>query len=153
VEYLARNVGITEIYASQTPEQKLELVRHETETADTVFMGDGINDAPALAAATVGIAFGQATDVTGEAASAVVLDNSLTRVDELFHIGRHMRRVALESAVGGIFLSLIGVGFAAVGLLPPVAGAIMQEVIDVLAILNAVRATVAPRVLSDTELP
>jgi heavy metal translocating P-type ATPase len=153
VEYLARNVGITEIYASQTPEQKLELVRHETKTADTVFMGDGINDAPALAAATVGIAFGQATDVTGEAASAVVLDNSLTRVDELFHIGRHMRRVAMESAVGGIFLSLIGVGFAAVGLLPPVAGAITQEVIDVLAILNAVRATVAPRVLSDTELP
>lgn len=150
VEYLARNVGITEIHASQTPEQKLELVRRETKLADTVFMGDGINDAPALAAATVGIAFGQTSDVTGEAASAVVLDNSLSRVDELFHIGRHMRRIALQSAVGGIGLSLIGVGFAAAGLLPPVAGAITQEVIDILAILNAIRATFAPRVLSDT---
>ncbi len=149
VEYLAQNVGITEIHASQTPEQKLDLVRRETAGADTIFMGDGINDAPALAAATVGIAFGQTSDVTGEAASAVVLDNSLSRVDELFHIGRHMRRVALQSAVGGIGLSLIGVGFAAAGLLPPVAGAVTQEVIDILAILNAIRATFAPSVLSD----
>ena len=149
VEYLARNVGITEIHASQTPEQKLDLVRRETKNTDTVFMGDGINDAPALAAATVGIAFGQASDVTGEAASAVVLDNSLSRVDELFHIGRHMRRIALQSSVGGIGLSLIGVAFAAAGLLPPVAGAITQEVIDVLAIANAIRATIAPTPLSD----
>lgn len=149
VEYLAHNVGITEIFASQTPEQKLELVRHETEMADTVFMGDGINDAPALTAATVGIAFGQASDVTSEAASAVILDNSLYRVDELLHIGRRMRTIALQTAVGGITLSLAGVGFAAAGLLSPVAGAITQEVIDVLAILNALRAILAPRVLSD----
>lgn len=149
VEYLARNVGITEIHASQTPEQKLDLVRLETKRADTIFMGDGINDAPALAAATVGIAFGQTSDVTGEAASAVVLDNSLSRVDELFHIGRHMRKIALQSAVGGIGLSLIGVGFATAGMLPPVAGAVTQEVIDILAILNAIRATFAPSVLSD----
>lgn len=149
VEYLAKNVGITEIHASQTPEAKLELVRRETKNADTIFMGDGINDAPALAAATVGIAFGQASDVTGEAASAVVLDNSLSRVDELFHIGRHMRKIALQSAVGGILLSLIGLGFASAGLLPPVAGAITQEFIDILAILNAIRATFAPGVLTD----
>lgn len=150
VEHLARSVGISEVYASQSPEQKLDLVRRETESADTVFMGDGINDAPALAAATVGIAFGQTSDVTGEAASAVVLDNSLSRVDELFHIGRHMRRIAIQSSVGGIVLSLIGVGFASAGLLPPVAGAVTQEVIDVLAILNAVRAAFAPKVMSDT---
>jgi heavy metal translocating P-type ATPase len=149
VEYLARQVGIKEIFASQTPEQKLDLVRHETERAATVFMGDGINDAPALAASTVGIAFGQASDVTSEAASAVILDNSLHKVDELLHIGRRMRAIALQSALGGIFLSLVGVGFAAAGLLGPVAGAITQEVIDLLAISNAVRATLAPRVLSD----
>ncbi len=149
VEYLARNVGITEVHASQTPEQKLELVRRETLLADTVFMGDGINDAPALTAATVGIAFGQASDVTSEAASAVILDNSLSKVDELLHIGRRMRTIALQSAVGGILLSLIGVGFAAAGMLPPVAGAVTQEVIDLLAIANAIRATFAPRVLSD----
>jgi P-type E1-E2 ATPase len=149
VEYLARSVGITEVHASQTPEQKLALVRHETELSDTVFMGDGINDAPALTAATVGIAFGQASDVTSEAASAVILDNSLHKVDELLHIGRRMRTIALQSAVGGIFLSLIGVGFAAAGMLPPVAGAVTQEVIDLLAIVNAIRATFAPRVLSD----
>jgi len=149
VEYLARQVGIKEIFASQTPEQKLALVRHETRRADTVFMGDGINDAPALAASTVGIAFGQASDVTSEAASAVILDNSLHKVDELLHIGRRMRTIALQSALGGIVLSLVGVGFAAAGLLGPVAGAITQEVIDLLAISNAVRATLAPRVLSD----
>jgi heavy metal translocating P-type ATPase len=152
VEYLATNVGIKEIHASQTPEQKLELVRRETEHADTVFMGDGINDAPALTAATVGIAFGQATDVTSEAASAVVLENSLHRVDELFHIGRRMRTIALQTAIGGISLSLIGVAFAAAGWLTPVAGAIAQEVIDLLAILNAIRATVSPQVLSDVEI-
>jgi P-type E1-E2 ATPase len=152
VEYLAASVGIKEIHASQTPEQKLELVRRETEHADTVFMGDGINDAPALTAATVGIAFGQATDVTSEAASAVVLENSLHRVDELFHIGRRMRTIALQTAIGGISLSLIGVAFAAAGWLTPVAGAIAQEVIDLLAILNAIRATVSPQVLSDVEI-
>ena len=149
VEYLAKSVGISEVHASQTPEQKLDLVRRETEQADTIFMGDGINDAPALTAATVGIAFGQASDVTSEAASAVVLDNSLSKVDELFHIGRRMRFVAIESAVGGIVLSLIGVGFAAAGVLPPVAGALTQEVIDLLAIFNAIRTIFPPSVLSD----
>lgn len=149
VEYLAKTVGINEVHAAQTPEQKLELVRKETSLADTVFMGDGINDAPALTAATVGIAFGPGSDVTSEAAAAVILDNSLKKVDELLHIGRRMRTIALESAVGGILLSLVGVGFAAAGLLPPVAGAITQEVIDVLAILNAIRATWGPKVLSD----
>ena len=73
----------------------------------------------------------------------------MKKVDELLHIGRRMRTIALQSAVGGIALSLIGVGFAAAGLLPPVAGAITQEVIDILAILNAIRATWGPKVMSD----
>ena len=74
MRYLAEKVGITEVYAGQSPEQKLELVREETKRANTVFMGDGINDAPALTAATVGIAFGQNSDVTAEAAGAVILE-------------------------------------------------------------------------------
>lgn len=149
VRYLAEKVGITEVHASQSPEQKLALVREETAKAPTVFMGDGINDAPALTAATVGIAFGQASDVTAEAAGAVILESSLGRVDELLHIGRRMRAIALQSAVGGMALSVLGMFLAALGYLPPVAGAVAQEAIDVLAVLNALRASFAPRVLTD----
>ena len=149
VRYLADKVGIEEIYASQSPEQKLALVRAETARANTVFMGDGINDAPALTAATVGIAFGQASDVTAEAAGAVILDSSLQKVDELLHIGRRMRRIALQSALGGMLLSVLGMFLAAAGYLPPVAGALAQEAIDVLAVLNALRAALPPKALSD----
>lgn len=149
VRYLAREVGIREVYFSQTPEQKVEITRAETARAATLFMGDGINDAPALATATVGIAFGQNSDVTSEAAGAVILDSSLGRVDELLHIGRRMRSIALISAVGGMALSVLGMGLAAAGWLSPVAGAIAQEVIDVAAVLQALRAAWPPRTLSD----
>jgi len=149
VRYLAEKVGIREIHANQSPEQKLELVREETKRANTVFLGDGINDAPALTAATVGIAFGQQSDVTSEAAGAVILDSSLQRVDELIHIGRRMRTIALQSAVGGMVLSVVGMLFAAAGYLPPVAGAIAQEAIDVLAVVNALRVAIKPSVLTD----
>jgi heavy metal translocating P-type ATPase len=149
VRYLADKVGIQEVRASQSPEQKLALVREETKRANTVFLGDGINDAPALTAATVGIAFGQGSDITTEAAGAVILDSSLVRVDELMHIGRRMRKIALQSAVGGMALSVVGMVFAAMGYLPPVAGAITQEVIDVLAVVNALRVAIKPKVLTD----
>lgn len=149
VRYLASKVGITEVHASQSPEQKLALVKEETSRAPTIFMGDGINDAPALTAATVGIAFGQASDVTAEAAGVVIMDNSLGRVDELLHIGRRMRAIALQSAIGGMALSVVGMGLAAFGYLPPVTGAIAQELIDVFAVLNALRASVKPSSLSD----
>ena len=149
VRYLAERVGITEIFAGQEPEQKLELVRQATERENTVFLGDGINDAPALTAATVGIAFGQNSDIASEAAGAVIMDSSLQKVDEFLHISHRMRTIALESAVGGMALSVIGMAFAAVGFLPPVAGAISQEVIDVLAVVNALRAAFPPRTLSD----
>jgi heavy metal translocating P-type ATPase len=149
VRYLADQVGINEVFASQTPEQKMDLVREESRRANTAFVGDGINDAPALTAATVGIAFGQNSDITAEAAGAVIMDSSLQKVDELLHISRRMRLIALESAVGGMVLSLIGMMAAAVGYLPPVAGAILQEAIDVVAVLNALRAAIPPRRLSD----
>jgi heavy metal translocating P-type ATPase len=149
VRYLADAVGITEVYAGQSPEQKVAIARQETAVNRTVFVGDGINDAPALTACTVGLAFGQNSDVTAEAAGAVILDASLRRVDELLHLGRRLRVVALQSAVGGIVLSMGGMVLAAFGLIPPVVGAIAQEVIDVAAVLNALRAAFPPRTLTD----
>jgi heavy metal translocating P-type ATPase len=149
VRYLAELVGIQEIHFSQSPEQKLAIVRTETQRANTVFVGDGINDAPALTSATVGIAFGSSTDITSEAAHAVILDRSLSKVDELLHIGQRLRRIALQSAVGGMLLSIAGMFLAAFGHLPPVAGAIAQEFIDLLAVLNALRAARSSGRLTD----
>jgi P-type E1-E2 ATPase len=149
VRYLADTVGICEIHASQSPEQKVEIVRRETEIAKTIFVGDGINDAPALTAATVGIAFGSGSDITSEAADAVVLEPSLQKIDELFHIGMRMRRIALQSALGGMAISVLGMIAAALGYLPPIAGAVGQEILDLLAVLNAVRVATPPRSLTD----
>ena len=149
VRYLADRVGIQEVYASQSPEQKLDIVRRETARAKTVFLGDGINDAPALTAATVGIAFGQNSDVTAEASDAVIMDSSLQKIDEFMHIGQRMRRIALQSAVGGMALSVAGMFLAALGYLPPVAGAVMQEIIDVAAVLNALRMALPRNRLTD----
>jgi heavy metal translocating P-type ATPase len=139
VKYLAQLMPFNEIYASQSPEQKLAIVRNESNKAPTVFMGDGINDAPALTAATVGIAFGQHSNVTSEAAGAVIMENTLSKVDELLHLSIATRTIAAQSAIGGMLLSLIGMGFAAAGFISPVMGAILQECIDILAIANALR--------------
>jgi len=149
VRYLAEQVGIIDIYAQKSPEEKLAIVRAETAKAKTLYVGDGINDAPAMMAATVGMAIGQNSDVTAEAAGVVVMDNSLEKVDEFMHISRRMRIIALQSAVGGMVLSVIGMGLAATGHLSPVSGAITQEVIDVLAVLNALRAAFPPKVIHD----
>jgi heavy metal translocating P-type ATPase len=145
VKYMADTMGIKEVYASQSPEEKVAIVEKERAKAKTAYLGDGINDAPALVVSTVGIAFGQNSDVTAEAAGAVVMDNSLRTVDEFLHISRRMRVIALQSALGGIFLSLAGMIIAAFGYLPPVAGAIAQEVIDVIVILNALRTAWRPK--------
>ncbi len=147
--YLAEQVGIVDVYAEKSPEEKLAIVREETAAAKTLYVGDGINDAPAMMAATVGMSIGQNSDVTAEAAGVVVMDNSLEKVDEFLHISRRMRIIALQSAVGGMALSVIGMGFAAAGYLNPVSGAVIQEVIDVLAVLNALRAAFPPRVIHD----
>lgn len=147
--YLAEQVGISEIYAQKSPEEKLAIVREETAAAKTLFVGDGINDAPAMMAATVGMAIGQNSDVTAEAAGVVVMDNSLQKVDEFMHISRRMRIIALQSAVGGMALSMIGMALAATGHLSPVTGAVAQELIDVLAMLNALRAAFPPKVIHD----
>ncbi|WP_417388228.1 heavy metal translocating P-type ATPase [Gimesia sp.] len=149
VRYLAEQVGIENVYYSQSPEQKLDIVNAETSQANTIFVGDGINDAPALVAATIGMAFGQNSDVTTEAADVIVMDSSLQKIDEFLHISRRMRRIALQSAIGGMALSMFGMLLAAFGFLPPVAGALSQEVIDVLAVLNALRVAIPPQALID----
>jgi len=139
VRWLAEIVGIDEVHAGISPEGKLQLVEAATAEAPTLFVGDGINDAPALAAATVGVAMGTASDVTSEAAGAVVMDSALERVDELLHIGSRLRSIALQTAVGGMAASVVGMLVAAAGLLPPAAGALVQEAIDVVAVVNALR--------------
>nr|WP_298860868.1 heavy metal translocating P-type ATPase [uncultured Gimesia sp.] len=149
VRYLADQVGIDNVFFSQSPEQKLEIVNDETTRANTIFVGDGINDAPALVAATIGVAFGQNSDVTTEAADVIIMDSSLQKIDEFLHISRRMRNIALQSAWGGMGLSMLGMLLASAGYLPPVAGAITQEVIDVLAVLNALRVAIPPKNLID----
>ena len=150
VEHLAQIVGIEHIYAGATPEEKLKLVTEETRRHKTLFVGDGINDAPAMLAASASVALGsQSSDVTTEAADAVVMDSSLRKVDELMHIARKTRAIALQTAIGGMLLSGVGMLFAALGFLPPVTGAITQEVIDLAAVLNALRVTWPVTQLSD----
>jgi heavy metal translocating P-type ATPase len=149
VKYLAEQVGIGTVLSQQSPEQKLEIVRAETKQAKTLYVGDGINDAPAMMAASVGVAIGQGSDVTAQAADVVVMDNKLAKVDEFMHIGRRMRTIVLQSALGGMALSILAMLAACFGLLNPVSGAIFQEVVDVLAVLNALRAAWPPKLLSD----
>lgn len=138
---LAAQVGIGEVLAAQSPEQKLAFIRAANQQGPTLYVGDGINDGPALAAATVGVSFGSASNVTASAASAVVLEPSLAKIDELLHLGIRLRRIALESTVGGLALSSLGMAAAAMGWLPPLYGALLQEAIDVVSVLNALRTT------------
>jgi soluble P-type ATPase len=91
VRHLAEQVGIPDVHYSQSPEQKVEIVRREAQNENTIFIGDGIKDAPALMTATVGLAFGQNSDVTSEASDAVIMDTSLKKVDEFLHINTRMR--------------------------------------------------------------
>ncbi|MFM8579477.1 MAG: heavy metal translocating P-type ATPase, partial [Planctomycetaceae bacterium] len=149
VRWLADEVGIKEVHAEIQPEGKLALVEQAMAKGPTLFVGDGINDSPALAAATVGVALGTASDVTSEAAGAVVMDSTLERVDELLHIGSRFRSIALSSAVGGMAASIAGMALAATGLLPPTAGALLQEGIDLAAVANALRVTWRVGPLSD----
>jgi len=99
--------------------------------------------------ATAGVALGSSNDITAQAADAVVLDSSLEKVDELLHISRRMRRIALESAVGGMVLSMVGMVLAAGGWMSPIMGAVGQEAIDVAAVLNALRISFYRRRLAD----
>jgi len=143
-EEIGRSVGVDRVYAEQTPEAKLEVVRmlqSSEETAPVVMVGDGINDAPALALADVGIAMGSAgATVSSETADAVIAVDRIDRVADAVRIGRRSLGIARQSVLYGIGLSVVAMGFAAAGYISPVAGALLQEGIDVAVILNALRA-------------
>jgi cation transport ATPase len=135
------------VIADATPAEKLEAVSRETAAARTMMVGDGVNDAPALAKADIGVALGaRGAAAASEAADMVVLVDRLDRVADAMVIARRTRRFALESVVAGIALSSAGMVAAAFGYLTPLAGALLQEAIDVAVILNALRALSGGRV-------
>lgn len=138
---VATVLGLDEVYSQQSPADKVAAVRAERERADTVMVGDGVNDAPALAAATVGVAMGaRGATASSEAADIVLTTDRLDRLADAMDIARWSRRIAVQSAAVGMTLSLMAMAIAALGWLPPAAGALLQEGIDVAVILNALRA-------------
>lgn len=138
---IARSLGLDHVIADATPEDKVAAVKAEKCLAPTMMIGDGINDAPALAFADVGAALGARGAVAAsQAADVVVLVDKLERVAEAVAIARRTRRIALQSVLIGMGLSLVGMLSAALGYLEPVAGALLQEAIDLAVVLNALRA-------------
>ena len=129
------------VLADRVPSDKVEAVSTEQRLNPTIMVGDGINDAPALAAADIGVALGaRGASASSEAADVVILTDRLDRVGEAITIAQRARRIAVESIIVGMSLSLLAMAAAAIGWLDPVPAAIVQEVIDVAVILNALRA-------------
>ncbi len=141
-QVIAEEAGIKEVTAELLPEQKVAFIQNlKKRFTSVVMVGDGINDAPALATATVGVAMGaHGTAVSAEAADVVLLVDDLTRVGDLIEIGRRMLYIARESIYVGMGCSLILMLIAAYGYIPPAIGALLQEVLDAVVILNALRA-------------
>jgi len=142
-ELVGAAIGLDGVLADRRPADKVEAVRTEREMAagPLVMVGDGINDAPALAVSDVGVAMGaRGATASSEAADVVITVDRLDRLAEAVRIARHSRRIAMQSVIAGMSMSLVAMGFAALGFLPVVAGALLQEAIDVAVILNALRA-------------
>ena len=138
---IGAQLRVDDIAAQQSPADKVEVVRRETELGSTIMVGDGINDAPSLAAADVGVAIGaRGSTAASEAADIVLTVDRLDRLGEAHQIARRARRIALQSVEAGMALSIAAMAVAATGRLTPTVGAMLQEVIDVAVILNALRA-------------
>ena len=153
-ETIGAALDLDAVLAEREPADKVDAVTSEQRQSPTVMVGDGINDAPALAAANVGIAMGaRGASASSEAADVVILIDRLDRVSEAVSIARRTRGIALQSILFGMTLSGVAMGFAAVGLLPPIAGALTQEVIDVGVILNALRALTSAHQFGYRKMP
>ena len=140
-ETIGALLGVDEVLAEQKPQDKLAAIEASRSAGSTIMVGDGVNDAPALAAADVGVAMGaRGTAASSEAAGVVLLVDRLDRLAEALRISHRARAIAVQSVVAGMGLSFIAMGAAALGYLPPLAGAVLQEAIDVAVILNALRA-------------
>jgi heavy metal translocating P-type ATPase len=140
-ETIGAALDLDAVLADREPADKVDAVATERRQNVTIMVGDGINDAPALAAADVGIALGaRGASASSEAADVVILVDRLDRVSDAIAIAIRTRGIALQSIMSGMALSALAMTFAAVGWLPPVAGALTQEAIDVAVILNALRA-------------
>jgi heavy metal translocating P-type ATPase len=140
-ETVGRAIGVDAVLSEHSPAQKVRAVRDERARGVTVMVGDGVNDAPALAAADIGIAMGaRGATASSEAADVVIVVDRLDRVAEAVLIARRASHIAVQSVLAGMTLSAFGMVLATVGVLPPVAGALFQEAIDVAVILNALRA-------------
>ncbi|HEX5208538.1 MAG TPA: heavy metal translocating P-type ATPase [Steroidobacteraceae bacterium] len=140
-ELVGDALGVDRVFAERTPAEKVEVIRLVRSEGITVMVGDGVNDAPALALADVGVAMGaRGATAASEAADVVLSTDRLEGLLTATRIARRTRRIALESVFAGMGLSLIAMALAAAGYITPVAGALLQEAIDVLVILNALRA-------------
>jgi P-type E1-E2 ATPase len=140
-EMIGTRLGVDAVLAERSPAEKVAAVLREKPEGPVLMLGDGVNDAPALAAADIGVAMGaRGAAASAEAADAVVLVDRIDRLAEAMRIARRARTIALQSVAVGIGLSVLGMLAAAVGWLSPVQGAVLQEAIDVAVILNALRA-------------
>ena len=139
-ETVAVGIGVDAVLAERSPAEKLDAIQQASVTGPTVMVGDGVNDAPALAAATVGVAMGvRGATASAEAADIVLLADRLDRLAEALVIARRTRQIAMQSVLAGMGMSLLAMLAAAVGFLPPLYGALLQEAIDVAVIVNALR--------------
>ncbi len=153
-ERITEGLGLDGVRADLSPDQKVLLVLSERKNGPVMMVGDGVNDAPALAAADVGVAMGaRGAAASAEAADVVLLVDQIDRLWPGIEIARKTRRIAIESVVAGIGLSLLGMVAAALGYLTPVQGALLQEAIDIAVILNALRALrIVPRGLFESAI-